>query len=110
WRPRGLPEKEMIEITQENQTRFRPAMFSGARVYLVVQVVLGIALMMGIISNLYNWTNGEKWIAAFLLWWQIINWGGILEAKAWVWLSENLRVISTVFAVMIFSEIFAPST
>ena len=109
WRPRGLPEKEMVEITTENQMRFRPPMFSGAKIYLILQVVFGIALMMGIISNLYGWTNGEKWIAAFLLWWQIINWGGILEAKAWIWISENLRVISTSFAVIIFSEIFAPS-
>ncbi len=109
WRPRGLPAKEMVEITTENQIRFRPAMFSGAKIYLILQVVFGIALMMGIISNLYGWTNGEKWIAAFLLWWQIINWGGILEAKAWIWISENLRVISTSFALIIFSEIFTPS-
>ncbi len=109
WRPRGLPAKEMVEITMENQVRFRPAMFASAKSYLIIQVVFGIALMMGIISNLYAWTNGEKWIAAFLLWWQIINWGGILEAKAWIWISENLRVVSTVFAVVIFSEIYAPS-
>lgn len=109
WRPRGLPAKEMVEITTENQVRFRPAMFSGAKIYLVIQVILGIALMMGIISNLYHWTNGEKWIAAVFLWWQIINWGGILEAKAWIWISENLRVVSTAFAVIIFSEIYAPS-
>jgi hypothetical protein len=109
WRPRGLPAKEMVEITTENQIRFRPPMFAGAKIYLIAQVILGIGLMMGIISNLYAWTNGEKWIAAFLLWWQIINWGGILEAKAWIWISENLRVISTVFTVIIFSEIYAPS-
>jgi alkylglycerol monooxygenase len=109
WRPRGLPAKEMIEITTENQIRFRPPMFSGAKIYLILQVVFGIALMMGIISNLYAWSNGEKWIAAVLLWWQIINWGGILEAKTWVWISENLRIVSTFFAVVLFSEIFTPS-
>ena len=37
WRPRGLPEKEMVEITTENQMRFRPLMFSGAKIYLILQ-------------------------------------------------------------------------
>lgn len=109
WRPRDLPPKEMIEITTENQARFRPEMFANSKIYLIVQVILGIALMIGVISNLYGWTNAEKWIGAALLWWQIINWSGILEARRWLWISENLRIIATTFAVILFNEIFAPS-
>ncbi|MGC2236408.1 MAG: sterol desaturase family protein [Pyrinomonadaceae bacterium] len=109
WRPRDLPPKEMIEITTENQARFRPEMFANSKIYLIVQVILGIALMIGVISNLYGWTSAEKWIGAGFLWWQIINWSGILEARRWLWISENLRIIATTFAVILFNEIFAPS-
>ena len=31
WRPRGIPEKELVEITTENQVRFRPPMFANAQ-------------------------------------------------------------------------------
>jgi MFS superfamily sulfate permease-like transporter len=65
--------------------------------------------MMGIISNLYGWSVSEKWVAAFLLWWQIINWSGILEAKKWLLPSELLRIPVTTFTVLIFSGIFQPS-
>jgi hypothetical protein len=65
--------------------------------------------MIGIISNLYNWSTAGKWLAAGLLWWQIINWSGILEAKSWLWISENLRNIVTPVVVMAISGLFAPS-
>lgn len=109
WRPRGVPEKDFVEITQENQVRFRPPMFANARAYLVLQVILGIALMMGVISNLYGWSITAKWIGAFLLWWKIINWSGILEAKKWLWSSELLRIPITAFSVLIFSGSTQPS-
>lgn len=109
WIPRGFEQKEKPNITTENQIKFRPEMFANAKIYLILQVVLGIVLMLGVISNLFHWTTSEKWLGAFLLWWQIINWSGILEAKAWVWISENLRVVATAFAVIIFNEIYQPS-
>lgn len=110
WRPRGLEKKEMIEITGENQIRYRPPMFAGSKVYLSVSLLLGTALMIGIISNQYGWSIGEKWLAAGLLWWQMINWGGILEAKSWVWVSENLRIILTAAGVTVFSNLVANPT
>jgi sterol desaturase/sphingolipid hydroxylase (fatty acid hydroxylase superfamily) len=109
WRPRGVPQKEFVEITTENQIRFRPPMFANAKVYLVFQVILGILLMMGIISNLYGWSVGAKWLGSFLLWWQIINWGGILEGKNWLWISEILRIFVTTFSVVLLSQIYQPS-
>ena len=109
WIPRGLPQKELPNVTTENQVKFRPEMFANSKIYLILQVVLGIALMLGVISNTFRWTTGEKWLGAFLLWWQIINWSGILEAKSWVWISENLRVVATAFAVIVFNEIYQPS-
>ena len=109
WRPRGLPEKDFVEITTENQIRFRPPMFANAKPYLILQVVLGIALMMGVISNLYGWSIEAKWAGAFLLWWQIINWSGILEAKKWLSPSELMRIPVTTVAVLMFSGIYNPS-
>ena len=84
-------------------------MFAHAKIYLIFQVIAGIALMLGIISNLYGWSAGEKWLGAGLLWWQIINWSGILEGKRWLWLSELPRNLITLFAVITFSEIYQPT-
>jgi alkylglycerol monooxygenase len=109
WIPRGLPQKELPNVTTENQIKFRPEMFANAKIYLILQVALGVVLMLGVISNLFRWTAAEKWLGAFLLWWQIINWSGILEAKSWVWISENLRVVATALAVIVFNEIYQPS-
>ncbi len=108
WRPPGVPQKEMVEITSENQLRFRPPMFEHARAYLIVQAAVGVFLMLGIISNLLQWSTGERWLGAVLLWWHVINWSGILEAKAWLWLSENLRIAATAAALVAFNEVYAP--
>ena len=107
WRPRGLEVPEKVEITSENQVKFRPPMFTGSKPYLVLQVLLGILLMMGVISNLFGWSVAAKWLGALLLWWQIINWGGILEAKPWLWVSELLRIPTTAAAVLIFSGVYS---
>lgn len=109
WRPRGLPAKEMIEITTENQSRFRPPMFARSKFYLILNVISGVVLMIGVISNVFNWSLSEKWFGAALLWFQVINWGGILEARRWIWASENLRIIITTFAFIVFGEFYAPT-
>ncbi|HRH46611.1 MAG TPA: sterol desaturase family protein, partial [Pyrinomonadaceae bacterium] len=109
WIPRGFEKKEKPDINTENQIKFRPPMFTKAKIYLVLQVILGIALMIGVISNVYGWSTTEKWFGAGLLWWQIINWSGILEGKSWLWLSEIPRNIFTLLAIVAFSEIYQPS-
>jgi hypothetical protein len=109
WRPRGLPQKEMIEITPENQIKYSPPLFEKARAYLILQIMVGIFLMMGVISNLLGWTTSMRWAGAFLLWWHIVNWSGILEARAWLWISENLRIIVTAAAVIVFNGLYRPS-
>ncbi len=109
WRPRGLEVGEKIEITTENQVRFRPEMFAKAKFYLILNVISGIVLMMGVISNVFGWSIGQKWVGAFLLWFQIINWGGILEARSWVWIAENLRLVITAIAFIIFGNFYEPS-
>ncbi len=105
WIPRGLEEIKVVE----NPPKYAPEMFANSKPYLTVQVILGIALMLGIISNVFGWTTGEKWICAGLLWWQIVNWSGILESKSWLWHSEILRSLATLLAVIAFNEIYQPS-
>jgi hypothetical protein len=109
WRPRGLAQAEKVEITTENQVRFRPPMFAGSRTYLVVQLIVGIFLMLGVISNLLGWTPAMRWMGAGLLWWHIVNWSGILEARPWLRISENLRVAATAFAIIAFNGLYQPS-
>ena len=109
WRPRGIDKKELVEITSENQVKFRPAMFDHAKLYLIVQFVVGVGLMLGVISNLLGWNTTERWLGAALLWWHIVNWSGILEAKSWLWVSENLRIASTLYAIVVFNELYQPS-
>ncbi|HUF03483.1 MAG TPA: sterol desaturase family protein [Aridibacter sp.] len=101
WRPRGLEAPPKIEITTDNQAKFRPAMFSMSKPYLAVQVVAGIVLMMGIISDVFEWGTAAKWFGAFLLWWQIVNWAGIMEARSWLWISELLRLTATFSALVL---------
>jgi hypothetical protein len=76
---------------------------------LIVQFVVGVALMLGVISNLFGWNTSQRWIGAVLLWWHIINWSGILEAKPWLWASENLRVIVTAAALIAMNSLYQPS-
>ncbi len=99
WRPKGLELPPKNEITVSNQIRFRPLMFAMSKPYLALQVLSGIVLMIGVISNLFGWTIGMKWLGAALLWWQIINWSGILESKSWLRASEVLRLGVTFGAV-----------
>lgn len=109
WRPRGLEVGEKVEITTENQIRFRPKMFARSKFYLILNIISGIILMIGVISSVFAWSIGQKWFGAVLLWWQIINWGGILEARKWIWISENARILITTFAFIGFGEFYAPS-
>ncbi|MER3431775.1 MAG: hypothetical protein C4324_12175 [Blastocatellia bacterium] len=110
WRPRGVPKKELQEITIDNQVKFRTEMFDNSVPFLIVRIAAGVALMLGAISHLAAWTTVEGWIGAGLLWWHIINWSGILEPKLWLWTSENVRIIVTVAALVVFKGPTQPST
>ncbi len=103
WRPQGLPPKpELKEVTQNNQMRLQTRMFWGAKPYLIIHILLGIALMMFIIDPKSPWGTAERWIGSFLLWHMIINWSGIMESKPWLFFSEVFRlVITTSFLIQI---------
>ncbi|MDZ4714208.1 MAG: sterol desaturase family protein [Cytophagales bacterium] len=96
WTPEGLPPKPPLqEVTQQNQVRFQTAMFRGAKPYLIMHVMLGIALMMFIIDPRSPWSTAERWVGSFLLWHMIINWSGVMESKSWLAGSELLRLVLT---------------
>ncbi len=103
WRPRGLPALQpIVETTPTNQQKYRTAIFPRAKPYLVLHLVLGIVLMLQVIKPTSNWTMLERWIGALMLWHTIINWSGILESKPWVFISENIRIVYSTFAVILF--------
>ncbi len=106
WRPRGLPDKPaLVETTAQNQVRYSSVMFEGAKPYLIVHCMLSLALMMPVIKSNSDWSFAERWIGAGLLWFQIINWSGIMESKAWVIVSEFVRIALTVAAFIVFSHL-----
>jgi alkylglycerol monooxygenase len=106
WRPRGLPPKPMlVETTLQNQVKFQTKMFPQTKPYLIIQAVLGILLMMMVIKSNSAWNTQERWIGAFLLWFQIINWSGILESKSWLFASELIRIPLTLICVLVFSPL-----
>lgn len=110
WRPAGLPEKPaLIEITPENQVRYQTDMFPGARVYLIVQAICGILLMMMVIRGNSPWSVPERWVGAFLLWYQIINWAGILASARWLFRAEIIRIPLTMAAFWVFSPLALPA-
>lgn len=105
WRPQGLPPKPPLkEVTQHNQVRLQTKMFYGAKPYLILHILLGIALMMFIIDSKSPWSTAERWIGSFLLWYMIINWSGIMESKPWLFLSETFRLIITCVVLIYFSN------
>jgi hypothetical protein len=110
WRPEGLPPKPPIqEVTAANQVRFKTQMFWGAKPYLILHIVLGVALMMFIIDPNSPWRTGERWIGSFLLWHMIINWSGIMESKRWLFFSEFIRIVVTCFFLIYSSDsLFSP--
>lgn len=95
WSPEGT-KPIPPEITVNNQKRYQSTMFSGARLYLVVHVMLTAVLMLFVISPKSPLSYEMKWVGAFLLWHSIINWSGILESKSWLLPSETLRMVFTV--------------
>jgi alkylglycerol monooxygenase len=104
WRPQGLlPKPPVEEITQQNQIRYTSVMYSGAKPYLVLHILLGVALMMFIIDPNSSWTTGQRWVGSLLLWHMIINWSGIMESKSWLFLSEVIRLITTGIILVLFS-------
>lgn len=100
WRPRDLPPYDTGEITEHNQVRYRSPMFAGAKWFLILHAVAAIPFTVLIISEESQLPASARWIGGVLLWMQIVNWGGILEARRWVWVSEVLR-LSLTFAFLI---------
>lgn len=105
WLPEGVPQKPpLVETTPENQVRFQTQAFSGSKPYLILYMVAGLVLMLRIINVNSPWSIPERVVGAGLLWFMVINWGGILEARRWVWASETTRIILTAACVCLFER------
>jgi sterol desaturase/sphingolipid hydroxylase (fatty acid hydroxylase superfamily) len=106
WRPRGLPPLEpIIEVTPANQQKYRTHLMPNARPYLILQLILGVVLMLYVIKPNSDWNTLQRWVGALMLWHTIIDWGGIMESRTWVFLSENIRIIYSTILVIIFSSL-----
>ena len=107
WRPRGLPPHEPLqEITVENQVRYQTTPFKGAKIYLITNLIVSLALMLLIIKADSPWTIMERWIGAAVLWHTIVNWGGILESDKWLPSSEVIRILFLGAVFILFSDLY----
>lgn len=103
WRPRGLPPLEpLVESTPENQEKYRPTPMPHAKPYLILHLILGVVLMLYVIKADSSWSTAERWAGAFLLWHTIVDWGGVMEAKRWVFFSENIRIVYGTILMILF--------
>jgi alkylglycerol monooxygenase len=106
WRPANLPQRPpLVEITQQNQQRLVVKTMPKSKNYLILSAIFGVALMMLIISPQTIWTTWERIIGSVLLWHLIVNWSGILESKRWLFTSEIIRIILTIPAIYLFSNL-----
>ena len=106
WRPANLPPKPpLVEITQQNQQRLVVKTMPKSKTYLILSAIFGVALMMLIISPQTIWTTWERIIGSVLLWHLIVNWSGILESKRWLFSSEIIRIVLTIPAIYLFSNL-----
>lgn len=104
WRPEGLaPKPPLVEVTEQNQVRFRSTMFTGSKPYLILHIILGIALMMMVIDPKSPWGTAERWMGSIFLWHMIINWSGIMESTKWLRTSEMIRIIISSSFLIYFS-------
>jgi alkylglycerol monooxygenase len=105
WRPRGLaPPAPREEIAVGIQRRYLPNMLPHAKPYLLVHAVLGLVLLVFIIDSNSPWSPAERWVGIAMLWYAIINWSGILEAKPWLYHAEVVRLILTCLLFIYFFD------
>jgi hypothetical protein len=105
WQPRGMPEYvPNDEITTENQVRFQTIMFPKAKIYITLHMILCLGLMVFIITAGLGWTTLEKWIGTAILWHTIVNLSGILESKAWLYISEIMRLVFLAAIILLFND------
>lgn len=105
WRPPGVSYREPVRAyTKEEYTKFDTKMFPKSRVYLVIQLILGVGVMAYIIDGKSPLVASEKFIMSALMWAMVIAWGGILEMKKWAPKLEVFRIIAMGGAMMFFIQ------
>lgn len=92
WRPCDLAPRPAEEITLETQTKYRSPMFLHARWYLILHAAAAILFTVFVISDESRLSTSARWIGGLLVWFQICNWGGILEGRRWAWIAEATRL------------------
>lgn len=103
WRPRGLPQYDKdkrIGYTKAEQVKFSSLQFKNSKTYLLLQVVFGMGILLLTINMQLPFSVWDRLILTAVIFFMIINWGGIMEAKKWAIPLEILRQVLTGVAVV----------
>lgn len=95
WRPRGLdtgPKKERVGYTRAEQVKYQSRQFAGMKPYLLVQIVLGLAVLLVTTNLKLPLEAADRVLLSAGIFAMIVAWGGLLRAKAWAGLLEIVRL------------------
>lgn len=97
WRPRGLEQMDKdkrIGYGLEEQVKYSSKQFKGTKIYLISQLILGLGVMFITINMKFPLDEWDRILLTGTLFFMIINWGGILMARAWAIPSEIIRLLT----------------
>jgi alkylglycerol monooxygenase len=96
WRPRGLEtpsEKKRVGYTKAEQIKYQSEQYQGLKPYLIVQIVLGLAVLMLTTNLQLPLSSFDRILLSVGIFGMIIAWGGLLRAKKWASLLEIVRIV-----------------
>ncbi len=100
WRPEGAaPRERGVWKVDGREVKFQSTPLSGARPYLVVQVLLAFPLMMLVSRSDSPLGSLQKLAVTGLLWAAATAWGAMLESKRWAVALEVGRLFCTAVAL-----------
>ncbi len=96
WTPPGLPEGPRArQVTRASIVKYDPRLPRALNVYVLVHFTLVLVLSVSVLSLAdQNVAIGQVAAPAALVLWSLANLGGVLERKAWVLVSEPLRLVA----------------
>lgn len=103
WRPRGLPQMDKdkrIGYTKAEQVKYKSMQFRRLRPYLLMQIVLGLAVLMLTINLKLPLTVYDRLLLSSAIFMMIISWGGLMQGRLWAIVLEIFRLLFTGVAMV----------
>jgi hypothetical protein len=95
WRPKDLAPRAAAGWQQDgHEVKFVSRELSGARAYLVVQMLWGFAFMLLVSHHASPLSGGQKVLFTALLWAMATAWAAMLESRRWAVTLEAVRVVA----------------